>query len=256
MIVLSSNDSSKDSEIDPDKVVIQKIIKENIIELITSFINVSNGKYFGNISSISSNIEKLNIFFNSSNKKEKYIKALNLRGIAKKATFNLNLLLNDKDEILKKIFDDVDFEIIKKFLDKHKNFIKKEIIREALTGKAKFGTREKYIATHVLTYDDKKYTINFQSIDDNYIDMISSQIKIKFGFKGSSDKSSNTLQISSESFFGDIKDKIGDVFDNVKTKSLKIISSVKKKSIRLLNFFGIKIKINNVTMPQWIIDKL
>ena len=64
------------------------------------------------------------------------------------------------------------------------------------------------------------------------------------------------MHINSESFFGDIKDKIGDIFDNVKLKALKIISSVKKKSLRLLNLFGIKIKINKATMPQWIIDKL
>ena len=227
-------------------------------ELIKLFVEKSiDGKYFGNSNNIDKNIEKLIQFFNDNSKKSKYIDALNLRSVAKKATYELNRLFKNEEEIFKEILGNDDFKIVKKFLndDKNKNFIKKEIIKEALTGQAKFIIK-KYIATHVLTYDDKKCEVDIEEINEKYIDDVSKQVDIKFGFKGDDDSSVNVMHINSESFFGDIKDKIDDIFDNVKLKALKIISSVKKKSLRLLNLFGIKIKINKATMPQWIIDKL
>lgn len=237
---------------------------DNLEELIKMFIGKSDGgKYFGHLSKIDSNVEKLIEFFNDGGKKQKYINALNLRSVAKKATYKLNRLFDNQDKILKEIFsNNDDFVIVKEFLNdkKNTNFIKKEIIREALTGQAKFENK-KYIATHVLTYDDKNYKdknykVDIEEINEKYINDVSKQVDIKFGFKGGVDKSSNVMHINSESFFGDIKDKIDDIFDNIKLKALKIISSVKKKSLRLLNLFGIKIKINKATMPQWIIDKL
>lgn len=256
LIPSQNNDTDKTEDEKAQKVVIQKMPRENMEELIKSFINVSDGKYFGNINSISHNIEKLNIFFNSQNKKEKYEKALNLRSVAKKASYILTSLFNDEDEILKEIFSG-DFNKIRDFLNTKKNFIKKEIIMEALTGKAKFGKRDKYIATHILTYNKNTYKIKLEEINDAYVNSIFNDVKIKFGFKGGDNKSFNVMHIStSESFLGDIKDKINDTFDALKIKTIKIISSVKKKSLRLLNLFGIKIKINNVIMPKWIVDKL
>lgn len=240
--------------------------KQNMDKLINSFIKLSkDGKYFGNVSGIPNNIEKLVNFFNDSNKKSKYDKFLELRNIAKKANYNLNRLFDSEEELLKELFkNNDDFKIVSGFLNntKNKDFIKKEIIREALTGQAKFQNNEKYIASHILTYNEKDYSVNIEAINDAYVSKISGDVKIKFGFKGSSSssdgsgKSYNVMHINSESFFGDIKDKIGDFFNDIKVKTLKIISSVKKKSLRLLNFFGIKIKINKATMPQWIIDKL
>jgi hypothetical protein len=234
------------------------LTRDNLEDLIAQFIKKSESKYFGHSNKIDSNIEKLIQFFNDNSKKSKYIDALNLRSVAKKATYELNRLFKNEEEIFKEILGNDDFKIVKKFLNdnKNKNFIKKEIIKEALTGQAKFIIK-KYIATHVLTYDDKTpHKVDIEEINDKYIDKVSEQVKIEFGFKGDDDSSVNVMHINSESFFGDIKDKIGDIFDNVKLKALKIISSVKKKSLRLLNLFGIKIKINKATMPQWIIDKL
>lgn len=254
MFVLPSSDTNKSK-----KISTQTITRKNLEELIKLFITKSQKKYFGNSGNIDSNIEKLIEFFNDGGKKQKYINALDLRSVAKKATYKLNSLFDNQQEILKEIFsDNNDFEIVSKFLNssKNKDFIKKEIIKEALTGQAKFENK-KYIATHVLTYDDENdYKVDIEEIDKKYIDTVSKQVSIEFGFKGSDDKSYNVMHINLESFFGDIKDKIGDIFDNIKLKVLKIISSVKKKSLKLLNFFGIKIKINKATMPHWIIDKL
>jgi len=255
-IILKNEDIiEKESEKKDENTNDKKIEKKTILgEFIKKLINIQDGKYFGNIANIDKSIEKIIDLFNKPNKKEIYINALQIRNLSKESTFKLNNFFKDEQDeqddkyvYLKEIFSEKTNSFID-FLKKNKNFIKNEIILEALTGKAKFVKKE-HIANYMLTFGDNKVIL--EEINKKYVEDVSEKVNIIFAFKGGDEKSFNVMQIG-ESFFDKIKNK----FQNLKLKVIKIIVTMKNKAIKILSLLGIRIKIKKATMPQWMIDKL
>jgi hypothetical protein len=135
--------------------------------------------------------------------------------MAKKANQKFKDLF-DKDDLFDIItdFNDNSCKDLKKIISDNKNIIKKEILKEAITGLHKFSNYEKieeakeikHIADHIFTFD---YTdLNKLKIEDisddiklnNYVNLILNQSVFNFSLKASNSKSKSNEDEKNSSF--------------------------------------------------------
>lgn len=265
------NDDDIYEKIKQNKLIDNDETKENIKKIILVLKGLDNK--FNKISNIKEIEQKI---INFSNNQEKKILEYKKVSTSKKDQKKANLIFNDKyfqNNI--ETNSDEKLNIEKLFNNKDNlNQIKKEILKEAITGTYKFQDNKENIATHILEFDiEENPKIKLISLTDNsYIEEILKKINFNFSFKGGSknsfvalrfqisdsfnNKNNNDLQIYNELFFDKIKDFVYNKIDNLKAKFIKIIMSKKNSIIKLLNFLNFKIKIKKSQMPNWIVNKL
>ena len=288
-----------------NEIKVQYISLKTFNHLIKFVMTLKTTKKSGMFSKIKDNnifVEKLLYFFNDKrikiNKKtNKPIKKKNgfldkvtnyknyfkIRTIIRKANIEMEQLFKAEKSFYEKLTDDKNFI---DFLINPENslIIKKEIIKEAITGEHKFGKGNDAVANWILEFNIGQASIKMKDISNEselkkYIDDVLNNCVFDFSFKGSGDKSFLALrlkqiikpinssfyefldsEIINENIINDIfkksKEKIEKLSDLFRRKIIKIVMFSKNKAKKILDLFGIKPKIKNAKMPSWIVDKL
>lgn len=251
-----------------------KISLDNIKSFIYLLSCLSSFKLFVKIKSTIKNIYlKTPLFQDEEFKLKEYEKVLISKKQQKKAE-NIISIPEDKGE---KYYSKTMMVLNKpKFLKE----IKKEIIKEAITGNIKFGETSDAAANSILEFDINNGNIKLIDSKEifNYINDVADNASFDFSFKGGSKQSYLVLRLKikvkkiNDSFknyidnnqiiyneiavFDNIMNNIYSIFDSAKIKIIKILNSSKIKVFKFLNFLGFKIKVKKARMPKWIVDKL
>jgi hypothetical protein len=217
-------------KIDNEKEKIEKLIKEfknsNLISKNLS--RMSSEEIFNDL-------KQNNFFGNIDEKKAEYINYIKFKFMKKNANNNFEKIV-DKNEIFNLIkieeikeLNNSSVQLFEKIILEHNDDIKKEIIREAITGCYKFsgqrdiivGSKNKNIANYIFEFNQSKIEIKIIPINtnedlDKYVTKIINEVKFDFSFKGTSsgDNKSSIISLRIKKTLSNAFNKIKQIFDS------------------------------------------
>lgn len=189
--------------------------------------------------------EKMNIFEEIKNIFDSYLERFVYNKKVDKIETTRSLQKSG-DDIEIKIADEMHkefYKILNEYFAKNKEF-RREIIKETITGKNKFGQNTDGCATHVLVWDiNGKHSLN--SVNDNsFITYIDNKSSVQFAFKSTTRKRNPFRYISSNLRIRVNEDIMNEnILKSIFNKLKGFWNTLKNSFFNLLKYFGFDVNI-------------